>query len=432
MLLALLFACTPAPRAGDVVLVVVDTLRADAPSFAGNPRPTTPNLDALVATEAAWFSRVSACSSWTLPSTTSILTGQYPWEHRVIRTMEQEDLWGRLDPQARTLPVVYRERGYRTAARVNNSFLAPEFGLNAGFDVYDYQGADLLDPRSAADTVRQTLAWLAGDDKPAFVLVHLMEPHFDYAAPDGFRGRFTAGLPHTVEAPFGPENQAAWMQRRATPSAEDAAYVRAAYDEEVLAVDAAVGELIAGLRAQGRWDAATFILTADHGEELWDNGGFEHGHTTRGAVTHVPLVVKAPGARPGQNDTLMDQTELYRLLVEGQGRLADALRSGVSAPGGVAFAQDLLYGPQELSAANAHLRLILNLSSQRTELWRLDEDWREVEALHEQEGRAETGAALKAEILQKRGDLQPTVPTNALPIGDAEAFDRLRRLGYVE
>lgn len=434
MLLTLLLACRCAtgPRPPDVVLVVVDTLRADAPGYAGNPRPTTPNLDALAATEAAWFSRASACASWTLPSVATLLTGEYPWKHGVFRVMEGQDLWGRLDPGATTLATVFHERGYRTAAYINNSFLAPEFGLNLGFDVYDYHGAELLELRGAAETVQAALRWLDDEEDPAFLLIHLMEPHFDYAAPEPYRGRFTAALPHTASAPFGRDLQVAWMQRRAAPSREDAAYIRAAYDEEVLAIDAAIGDLIAGLRAQDRWNDAVFVVTADHGEELWDQGGFEHGHTTRGAVTRVPLLVRAPGVVPGRNDTLVDHTDLYAMLAGGEGRLHSAAHSGVSASGGVVFAQELLYGPQQISAADERLRLIIELGSRRTELWRLDEGWREQEALHTLQNRSETGAALRDAILRERGDLNPSAPNNPLPIGDAAASQRLQSLGYVD
>ena len=136
-------------RPPDVVIVLVDTLRADGPSYAGNPHPTTPNLDALVSGEATWFSHASAGSCWTLPSTTTLLTGLYPWQHRVIRTMRDMELYGRLDPAVPTLGSAFHDRGYRTAAFVNNAFLAPEFGLNRHFDLYNYEGADSNSHRSA-------------------------------------------------------------------------------------------------------------------------------------------------------------------------------------------------------------------------------------------------------------------------------------------
>lgn len=433
-LLSLILACHCRPDDGppDVVIVVVDTLRADGPSYAGNPRPTTPNLDALVSDEATWFSRASACSSWTLPSTTSLLTGLSPWQHRVTRTMGHEELFGRLDPATPTLASVFRERGYRTAAIVNNAFLAPEFGLNRHFDLYNYQGADPTSHRSAFETVRLALEWLQTSELPSLMFLHMMEPHSEYVAPAPYRGQFAAGLPHTLEPPFGPNTTIAWMRGEAVPSLEDQIYVHAAYEEEILTVDAAIGALIEGLRAQDRWEDTVFVVTSDHGEEHWDSGGFEHGHTTRSVLTHVPLLVKAPGFVPGRNDTIVDHTDLNQFLSTNEGVLADVARAGEDRRGEVAFAQDLLYGPQEITAANEDLRLIVHLANKQAELWSLDKRWVEVEPLHTQPDKRDASRGLLDDILALRGNLVPTEPNNPMAIGSVETFEMLQKLGYVE
>lgn len=420
-------------RPPDVVIVLVDTLRADGPSYAGNPHPTTPNLDALVSGEATWFSHASAGSCWTLPSTTTLLTGLYPWQHRVIRTMRDMELYGRLDPAVPTLGSAFHDRGYRTAAFVNNAFLAPEFGLNRHFDLYNYEGADSNSHRSAAATVREALEWLDASTTSSLLIVHMMEPHSEYVAPPPFQGQFTAGLPHTLPSPpFGPERLRSWMARKEEPSLEDQAFVRAAYDEEILAVDEAIGQLIAGLRERERWENTVFVVTADHGEEFWDNGGYEHGHSTRSVLTHVPLVIKAPGYLPGRNDTIVDHTDLYQALVNNSGVIPEVARSGEFRRGEFAFAEDLLYGPQEVTAANEDLRLIIHLATKDAELWVLNDRWQEVEALHTQPDRREAARVPLEALMRVRGNLEPTEPNNPTEIQSADTFDMLRKLGYIE
>ncbi|MCB9761172.1 MAG: sulfatase-like hydrolase/transferase [Alphaproteobacteria bacterium] len=436
-LLLLLLACTCSsrkPDAPDVVLILVDTLRADALGYAGNPRPATPQIDALVAAEATWFSRAYACSSWTLSSTTSLLTGTYPWTHGVVRAADNPDQFGRLGDALPSVATTLGQRGYRTGAFINNAFLAPEFGLNQGFGTYDYQGADPRDHRSAQATVDAALAWIdAAPTEPAFLLVHLMEPHFDYAPPATHAGMFSAGLPHALPGPpFGDQQMVRWLNRIDVPSVSDQAYVRAVYDEEVRVVDDAVAALVAGLRARGRWADATAVFTADHGEEFWDYGGFEHGHTTRSAVTRVPLWVKAPGVPAGRNDSVVDHVAVHALLTTGGGPVRALAEQGTLDPDRVAFTQDILYGPQQVGAVDRDRRLLVHLDTGTAELWGLDAEGREVEALHLDPARRAEGQGLVDALTAQRGGWAPTPARNPRLVEDAETFEKLRELGYLE
>ena len=161
MLLTLLLACSdpspPLPAAAppdppDIVLVIVDTLRADHLGFAGHSRATSPNMDALAASGAT-FTRAYSQSGWTLASVSSLLTGLLPHEHLAVRDSVERDRYGVLSPDTVTLAEALRTAGYATGAVVNNAFLAPVFQLNQGFDTYDWQGAWPDHHRSAADTV---------------------------------------------------------------------------------------------------------------------------------------------------------------------------------------------------------------------------------------------------------------------------------------
>lgn len=426
-----LTACRSSEPPADLVVVLVDTLRADGPSFAGNPHPTTPFLDRLVQDEAMWFSRAYAGSSWTLSSTATLLTGQYPWQHGVVRAADQPDVYGRLPAQVPTLPSVYGARGYRSAAFVNNAFLAPEFGLGKHFDLYDYEGASIDQHRTALETVTLALDWLKGSEQPAVLLVHMMEPHFEYIAPESVRGTFSKDLPHQLQAEQLGPLQISMMNGKTVPSDQDKVWIRAMYDEEVLAVDQAVEQLVAGLKEQGRWKNTRLVVTSDHGEELWDYGRFEHGHSTRSAVTHVPLVIKAPGGRTGRNNTVLDHVSLHRWMAEGAGVLASALTTGADQPGGVAMGQDILYGPQEVTAVNWDTRIVARLATQQLSLWDVDADGVEGRPLHDDPTEKERWRAPFEVLQQHRGHMNPTVPTNPRTIEDQETFDLLRQLGYI-
>ena len=438
LLLAMMAACgpeplPPAPRPLDVVLVVVDTLRADSLGLNGSLYPATPNLDRLAQEEAASFSRAYACASWTLPSAACMITGLPVWRHRVVRHPDNANLFGALSPDVPTVATILGARGYRAAAFVNNAFLAPEFGLNRSFKPYDYQGADILTHRSAQANVDAGLAWLRASQNPSLLLLHIFEPHYDYYAPDAQRGRFSAGLPHTLpEGPFDEERWAAWTAGKEKPSPEDQAYVRARYAEEVLAADAALGALIEGLKADpARWERTLLVITSDHGEELWDHGRFEHGHTTRSVVTRVPLLIKAPGVTAGDNRTVVSTAELLPLLPDGAGELAEIARGGAFVPGRSAISEDILYGNPQFSIITDDLRFTMAPMNGQARLWAVSPEGVEGALLSDDPTQRGRAMPLYQSLDAARGGLTPTTPALPVPVDDRETFEMLRSLGYV-
>ena len=435
MLLAALLACsTPEARPPDMVVVVIDTLRADAMGFAGAELPATPNLDQLVATEATWFSRAYSSSSWTLASTATLFSGLHTFQHRVVRdTTERQHCFGRLPAHQPNLASRWKAKGYRTGAWINNAFLAPEFGLAAGFDTYDFEGAALTGHRTAAQTVEAALAWLDQDpDQPALMVVHIMEPHADYDPGPPFAGHFTAGLEASITAPVGENLHVGWMTGMLpAPNDKDQAFVRAAYAEEVLASDAAVGTLIEGLKARGRWDEATFVLTSDHGEEFWDHGRYEHGHALTSPVTQVPLVVKAPGVPAGRNDSIVDAVRAAELMHTGQGWVLDRALQGDLDATAVAISEDILYGPQATSLITRDARVVLGLERRDAQVWSLQPSGYESALLQPDQVGAQVQQTAK-HLEQVRGDLQPRRPLDPTSVASPDVFQMLRELGYVD
>lgn len=413
-----LLACSPqtpetpvsssAPALADVVLIVVDTLRADALGFMGQAQPTSPKLDAL-AQGSAWYPRAYAASAWTLPSTATLLTGAPPWVHRVVADPTTKD-FGRLDAGVPVIAEFFKGQGYRTAAWVTNAFLAPEFGLDRGFDVYDYEGADVLGHRTARETVDAALAWLQADDQPSFLLVHVMEPHLDYEPQGPHAGAFTQALESGLALPLG-DVRHAWMDREVVPSVEDQAFVRAAYLEEVRATDDALGVLLDGLD-----DTTRLVVTSDHGEEFWDFGGFEHGHSTKSPVGRVPLIVSGPQVPAGRQEGVVDATAVAAFLTSGQLPVT-----------GSAVVDGTVYGLPQLSYVTDDHSLELELSAGQAALWTLEDGVEQV-TLHDEALQQRLVGAL----VQRRGHLDPVAPANAIEQVDGDILGKLKALGYVE
>ncbi len=246
----------------DVVLVTIDTLRADALGASGNATAATPWMDRL-AREGVRFERAYAHNVVTLPSHSNILSGRYPLQHGV------RDNGGFRFPKGQdTLATLLKARGYRTGAFVSAFPLAAQFGLNAGFDVYDDRfltGDDGLrlrqDERPGARTVALALEWLRrGEGAPSFLWVHLYEPHFPYTPPEPFAGRFATDP----------------------------------YAGEVAAADAALEPLLRPLLERGREGRALVVLTGDHGESRGEHGEKTHGIFAYDATLRVPLVLFCP------------------------------------------------------------------------------------------------------------------------------------------
>jgi arylsulfatase A-like enzyme len=300
----------------DVLLVVVDTLRADVPSFSGAPGAVpTPVMDALAAGGTV-FTRCRAPSSWTKPSTASLLTGLQPAEHGALGFESV------LPGEAATLAEVLRAAGWRTAAFADNPFVSPEFGFAQGFDAFTgrhpsplARGTLLL---KAAGQVRLRLAggaaysfgpgvdlgadrvlgdaaaFLAagGEGRPGFAYCHLIEPHYPYTPPPPFDG----GRPRVD-----PPHSSGILPFDSFPAVApaDAAIMKANYLGEARSVDAALGRALEALRRAGRLDRTLVVLTSDHGEEFHEHGGWTHGQSLYEELVRVPLVVRAPKGGPG-------------------------------------------------------------------------------------------------------------------------------------
>jgi arylsulfatase A-like enzyme len=252
-------------RGAPVVLVSIDTLRADRLPAYGYPGVATPAIERL-RRDAILFENAYTHSPLTLPSHASLLSGLLPSEHGV-----RNNIGYRLEARHETLAGVLRARGYATGAAVSAFVLRRATGLDSGFEAYDEvvtaAGAKAVGEvqRDGRATVARALEWLRGvPRRPFFLFVHLYEPHTPWTPPEPERARYGAS-----------------------------------YEGEIAAADAALGVLLDGLRAAGRYDEALVVLVSDHGEGLSDHGEPEHGILLYREALHVPLLVKLPRSEHG-------------------------------------------------------------------------------------------------------------------------------------
>ena len=440
MFWSVILACSTQPVAPpstpNIVVVVVDTLRADHLGIDGHARDTSPFIDSL-AQSGSWFSRAYASSGWTLPSMASLLSGLYPHQHLVGRLAFRGSEFGKLDAGVTTLAESLSDRGYATGAVVNNTFMAPAFALNQGFEMYSYAGATNKAHRSANETIETGLAWLDKTTGPGFLFLHFMEPHLNYAAPPPHLGRFSANNPAASQIEL--EALVGKSHRTTPPSAEAQEYVRQRYDEEIRVVDDALRTLVTALRDRGRWENTILVITSDHGEEFWDHGGFEHGHTLMGELTRVPLIVAGAVPNHGRVDAVVEHVDLVAGLLgaakatsTGPGTDLWAIAAGTATDhDNVALSENILYGPPKVSIVDAKARLEFSFERNSGSLWSVDADGAERRRVAP-ELRSATGARLSAAIKTKRGSLLPIEGIGGVTISDREMFNQLQSLGYID
>jgi len=278
-------------RPANIVLIGIDTLRADATSVIpgeGDPRGLTPNLAALARRGVA-FRRAIAQAPWTLPSFASIMTGLYPAIHGAT------SLRGMLRPRESTLAEVLREAGYRTGAVVSHDYVARKHGFGQGFDDFDesnIRGARAITSEGVTD---RALEWLhLRSRSPFFLFVHYFDCHDEYQDhpeqpyADGYQGwlrqdsRNITNLRHKRHL-FGPA-EIQWL--------------RDLYAEEVAHTDREIGRLLEGIEQLRPGGSTAIVVVADHGEELLERGWLGHTTSLHQELVRVPLVMVLPGVVP--------------------------------------------------------------------------------------------------------------------------------------
>ncbi len=349
----------------NVLLYLIDTLRADRLGAYGSRRALTPRIDALAA-QGFVFERTTAASSWTKPSTATILSGLPPQAHGATR------LERRLPGKVRTLAEELRDAGYRTGGFSANAHVTAATGFDQGFDRFEFlpelAGADRL-----ADRAKE---WLEGADSPGvaagaarpfFLYLHTIEPHAPYEPAEDLRRRFAAEVPPGTGSLAQVEETYRALGRRRPDAQERVARLARLYDAEVAEADRGLGLLLDELDRRGRLDETLVVVISDHGEELGEHGGIGHGKTLYREVLDVPWIVRLPGQKsPRKIATPAAHVDVFPTILAAIGRPASAELRGV----------DLLAPSTKARPLFAHLEYEGRLGA-RVELdgWSLIDPW---------------------------------------------------------
>jgi arylsulfatase A-like enzyme len=426
-----------AARPWNVVLIGIDTLRADATSLYGpslHGRDTTPNLRKLAERGLLFDSAVSQ-APWTMPAFASMLTGKYPHEHGAY------SLSGTLPMREVTLAEVLREAGYATHGVVSNMYVSSQRAFDQGFESFDDSNTfDNFAVTSAAITDLSIRALERDDRKPFFLFAHYFDPHFEYVDDlevpwaEQYRGWLRGELDFAEDL----------LRMRHLVESPDVDWLVDLYEEEIAHTDREIGRLIEWIDRQGLAHDTLILVTADHGEEFVDHESFGHTQTLFEEQLRVPLIVVVPGGESRRAETVVETRAIFGTVLDALQLdfAAEAREHTLLAPrgadDGVAFST--LWLSKEVprpgmrrfrssSLREGRWKLIRDYTRDRVHLFDLEADPREHEDLADRrpEIRDRMRSTLEA-WTQEQQNRSGEAPPAAL---DPDEVERLRALGYL-
>ena len=388
----------------NVLLITIDTLRADRLSCYGSQRPKTPNIDRL-AERGVLFERAFANTSTTLPSHANILLGVTPNYHGV-----HENLNFVVNEKLLTLAEHLKNNGYATAAFVGAYPLDSRFGLSQGFDIYDdnyrhvhTKNFSLLE-RNAEAVIKAALEWLQGRRSPWFLWIHCWDPHIPYDPPEPFKTQYKEHL----------------------------------YEGEVAYVDFALGKFLDYMKKNSLFDSTLIIFTGDHGESLGQHGEETHGFFAYNSSIWIPLIICNPATVPGRIEQYVSHIDIFPTVCDILGIEKPSFLQGISllpALKGMKLPERPIYFESlypYYSRGWAPLKgFILEkkkfIDSPIPELYDLEHDFDELNNLAERKKIIKLTSQLKKII----NDLTPSEKIDAAQKVDRETREKLASLGYI-
>ncbi len=467
----------PSPAPKSIVLISLDTLRADHLGTYGHHRPTSPILDAFAA-GGTTFEDASSTAPWTLPAHTSMLTGLYPLNHRVL-TFDSA-----LPKEIPTLANVLGAAGYRTAAVVNSTWLKRDrYGVTRDFEQYLFVD-DTQDRRGPNTWITdQAVSWLTEDEeRPLFLFVHYYDIHTDYTSLPEYERLFVS--PYTGKA-----DGTAWQIARAslekdyldmcrknydpkkcrigTPDnflaidhsletiefdEDDIRHLEELYDAGIRQLDNELGRFFSLLKEKSLLEETLIIITSDHGEEFLDHGGMDHFLTMYQEILRVPLIFHGPGVPAGRRiETPVSLVDLAPTILSLAGLDSNFVTDGLDlspllrgdapsafnereifgeASGGLTYAlmMDQIF-PVFRSIRLGNHKLIHNSKTKSWSLYDLGEDPKEIRDVAQE--KPELVEALAARMAQRYEGFDPSpAPSERVEL-NREELEHLRALGYV-
>jgi arylsulfatase len=426
VLLSLLAAaCNSAdPATGTpVVLIVVDTLRADHLGSYGHSRNTSPHIDSLAA-DAVVYRNAYSTAPWTAPSIASLLASQYP------KKLGIRDTQSILSDDLVMLPEVLREAGYATGAVVSHTFCSKKWNFNQGFEEFDESNIVGLRQVSSTGVTREGLDFLdRHKSEPFFLWLHYFDPHFPYLLHDDF--------------PFGTGNLKTWVRsgmshtvlRKHKISEDDRQEILRIYDSEIGLTDQAIGRVLERLKELGLYERSLIIFAADHGEAFQERGRFGHSGSLHDELVNVPLIIKLPGNRHQEIDTPVSLVDVYPTILALLGLSIDHpivgqdLKPGQTNPRPRPVFFETARGKKTLQGVAFHqFKLIQSSDLGEFELFDLETDPGEIKNVAAD--KPVVFAELKSQLEQWIASVEegPRLSTEL----SAEELENLAELGYTE
>lgn len=444
------------PNLPNILLIGIETLRADHVSSLGYHRNTTPALDKL-ASQGVVFSRAIATSSWTLPSVMSVFTSLYPGIHQ--RTSYQK-----LTGPGVTLTEILKANGYKTAAFVSNPTLDSRYGFSKGFDLYDdfsvrmSIGLEIFDnedvPGRGTNYIRTSeavnyaaLNWLKNNRQaPFFMFVFYFDPHYDYIPPPPFDTVFDPCYEGSVDG----RKISHELRKSTRPPQRDLEHIIALYDGEILCTDGYISKLLDKFSEYGILDDTLIIVFGDHGDEFYEHGSTAHAHSLYNELIHIPLIFKWPQLIPQnrQVDSLVGQCDIMPTILDYLGIGYEGFLQGKSLRPlieaqkdklhDVVYAEVSLEKNKHFSAAiSKDSKLIFNLSTDEKQFFDFSNDPNEQLNIYKE--KTSIGASdLEKRLVSwlsnnKRLTSQPSSHEQLKEIElDEEHLRELKSLGYVQ
>ncbi len=388
----------------NILLITIDTLRADKLSCYGSQSPRTPVIDRL-AEKGVLYSRAFANTSTTLPSHANILLGTTPNYHGV-----HENLNFIVSQELLTLAEHLKNNGYSTGAFVGAYPLDARFGLSQGFDIYDdlysrIHSVNLASlERKAEAVIESALSWLEGRRSPWFLWIHCWDPHTPYEPPEPFKTQYK-------EHP---------------------------YDGEVAYVDSALGKLFDHMEENSLFDSTFIIFTGDHGESLGQHGEKTHGYFAYNSSTWIPLILLLPGTASEHVEHYVSHIDIFPTICDAlgiekpsflQGRSLLPALKGKKLPEKPIYFESLYpyYSRGWAPLKGFILQKKRFIDSPMPELYDLDRDFNELDNRLDQKNVAK----LRSELQTIIDDLTPSEKVDAVQSVDRKTRERLASLGYV-
>lgn len=396
----------------NVLLISIDTLRADALSCYGNDRTNTVNLDSL-AKGGVRFANAYSQSPWTLPSIGSFMTSLYPTTSGLNRPLK------RLDSNRETIAEAFRKAGYNTVAVITNGWNKPNFGMDLGFENYHFQGDAMwilsfnnsiwfksfaafynlfvrneilhgaMNPNRGnilADIAAKKIG--SYRDTNFFMWVHLLDPHDPYAPPREIRQQFSAGYRGRFGVTSGRVNN---FRMGVMLEEKEKEQIKNLYLGEVQYVDIQVGKILDALKKNGVYDNTVIIVISDHGEEFWEHNSVTHGHNLYWHQLHVPFLLKWQGAGFGPKviEERVALLDLKPTLLSLCGIDAGELMQGMDLRGIIygddtelkerldnreLFAEALIYFEEQKGVFDGNFKYVYSEMTHKEELYDLNKD----------------------------------------------------------